>query len=115
MWVSKQLTQKSKEEQTPKRMTVTAPGAAGYTMQAGEEERGVQLVAPFGIAYAPLPGQKALVLPLQDTACCLGVWMPDRQLKPGELMLYAASGATIYLKEDGSVVINGQVFPKEET
>lgn len=114
MWVSKQLAQKASKENAPKRMTITGQDAQGYTMQADEEIRGVQLVAPFGMAYAPLPGQKAVMLPLQDAACCLGVWMPEKQLQPGEIMLCAGSGACVYLKADGSVVINGQVFPKED-
>ena len=39
---------------------------------------------------------------------------PDQKLAPGEVRLYSAGGAEILLKRDGSVVINGQSFPRKE-
>ena len=39
---------------------------------------------------------------------------PDPTLEEGEVRLYSAGGAEILLKNNGQVVVNGQVFaPKE--
>ena len=44
---------------------------------------------------------------------CAGVLSgSDSRLQAGEVQLYSAGGAEILLKNNGDVVINGQVFPK---
>ena len=52
------------------------------------------------------------MLPLVSEQACLGVVAQDKNLEEGELMLYSKGGASIVLKNDGSVVINGKVFEK---
>ena len=42
-------------------------------------------------------------------AVCLGVIAaPPEPLEPGEVMLYSAGGASIVLKNNGKVLINGR-------
>ncbi len=52
------------------------------------------------------------MLPVQadGTPLCAGVTAKPEGLAAGELMLRAASGAYIHLKNNGEVEINGQVF-----
>ena len=70
-----------------------------------------ETVAPFGIAYAPLHGEKALSVQIGNTNYILGVCRtPPTELSPGEIGLYSSGGASIVLKNDGRVLINGREF-----
>ena len=48
------------------------------------------------------------MLPLDDGEVGLGVIANSSQLQEGELMLYSKGGASIVLKNDGRVLVNGQ-------
>ena len=68
-------------------------------------------MAPFGIAYVPSAGCKTAVVPLMGSQVCLGTFSEHKSnLEPGEIMLYSAGGATLELKNDGNVYINGVKF-----
>lgn len=74
------------------------------------ELRELPLVAPFGVVSRPPVGERAVVLPLEKENVCLGVYANDSTLQPGELMLCSKGGASIVLKNDGTVLINGKVY-----
>ena len=48
------------------------------------------------------------MLPLRDGETALGVLHSGSGLEPGEVMLYSKGGASIVLKNNGSVLINGR-------
>ncbi len=48
------------------------------------------------------------MLPLRDGETALGVLHGSGGLEPGEVMLYSKGGASIVLKNNGSVLINGR-------
>lgn len=74
------------------------------------------VVAPKGIDYVPQMNDNSVVISSDSERFCIGVRRSDNpyEIQPGELALYSQGGAYIILKNDGSVVINGQVFGTEE-
>lgn len=110
MWLSQQLIAVQKRQLAAELAEVT--GSA--VMQGTNEYRGVPLLAPWGIAYMPPNTAQAVVVGTNAGNACIGTLTEDRGLAPGELMLFSAGGACIYLKNSGEVVINGQVFAAKE-
>lgn len=68
----------------------------------------IPVVSPYGIVAVPPKGAKAIVLPTGNTAVCLGTPQKVEGLEEGELMLFSAGGASVVLKNDGRVLINGR-------
>ena len=57
--------------------------------------------------HIPPVKEKAVVLPLADKEVCVGVISEVSSVQPGEILLKSKGGAEVYLKNDGSVYING--------
>lgn len=112
MWLSQQIIAAQKRQPTAELAQVT--GSA--VMQGANEYRGVPLSAPWGIAYMPPNTSQAVVVGTNTGNVCIGTIAENRGITPGELMLFSAGGACVYLKNSGEVVINGQIFAakKEE-
>ncbi len=106
MWISQQMIDAAKQRPVAELTQVT--GSA--SMQGTNTYRGVPLVSPWGIDYSPPSSARAVVVQTASGMACMGVLSESRGLQPGELLLYSAGGAEIYLKNNGEVVINGQVF-----
>lgn len=68
----------------------------------------ISVLSPYGIVAVPPKGTKAVVLPTGDTAVCLGTPQLVKDLKEGEVMLFSSGGASIILKNNGKVLINGK-------
>lgn len=81
------------------------------SIQAVGKYSSVPLASPFGITYVPPKGTKVVLLEEEDTILCAGAISEPANLSEGELMLRSSGGAYIHLKNNGDVVINGQVFP----
>lgn len=92
---------------------ITDSNGSNVTVQSANEYRDIPLVAPFGIAYVPTNGDRSVVIPVSDQSVCLGSLVEDKNLEPGELMLFSNGGAKIILKNDGTVVINDTVIQAE--
>ena len=108
MWLSRYVTGNSFGGDSPSMGKVSAAGAK-VSVSASNDHRSVPTVVPYGVAYVPPIGSSSLVLPTDDGAVCLGViGAPAAQLEQGEVMLYSAGGASIVLKNDGRVLINGR-------
>ena len=99
MWISRYVTGNSFAKDSPSVGVVRASDSDKVTVSATNEHLSLPVAVPYGIA----------VLPTEAGGVCLGVIAeaPDR-LQPGELMLYSAGGASIVLKNDGRVLINGR-------
>ena len=112
MWLTSFLNKDSKD--TSARMgSVSGVDSKGVNVDASTQHRGLDVVAPFGIAYVPPLGEGAVVVPFDGGEACVGVLSEaPEKLERGELMLYSKGGASIVLKNDGSALINGkQVSP----
>ncbi len=105
MWISRKV---GAIEKTPAAELAEITGSS--VMQGENDYRGVPFCVPWGVAYQPPNTTQAVVVSTRQGNVCLGVLPDGKVLQTGELMLYSAGGAEIYLKNSGEVVINGQVF-----
>ena len=114
MWISQKvgaLEQPSAQIQVGEVLSNTG----SLSIQAVGQYSAVPLAAPFGITYVPPKGTKVVLLEEEDTVLCTGAISESVNLSEGELMLRSSGGAYIYLKNNGDIVINGQVFPLQST
>lgn len=108
MWLTSHL---NRGDNSPYASRGSITGANGKRVQvdASAQHRDLKLVAPYGIYYVPPIGEGAVVLPFDGGEACVGVVaVPSHKLERGELMLYSQGGASIVLKNDGTVLINGK-------
>lgn len=110
MWLLDYVTRNSFSKTDPSCGEVTSNSTAGVAVNAYLEHRDLPIIAPFGIAYNPPVKETSVVLPMSNGDACIGVIAKNKNLQPGELMLYSKGGASILLKNDGTVEINGKVF-----
>ena len=82
----------------------------GFSVQGERAYRAPQQVAPYGLSSRAAGGSQAVLL---DGFCAGVLAGQDSAIKAGEVRLFSSGGAEILLKNDGSVVINGQAFPAE--
>lgn len=110
MWIADYLTKNSMSAPEAVSGNVVGSDKSKTAVVSSGEHRGLKNVAPYGVISTPPVGQDAVVLPLSDSEVCVGVVCIDEGLEPGELMLRSKGGASILLKNDGSVYINGKQF-----
>lgn len=110
MWLINYVTKNSITN--PQAETGNIKSAEDGTVQinASSDYKYLPVVAPFGVTYVPTSGSQTVVLPVYGGEMCMGVVAPESDLEPGELMLYSAGGASITLKNDGNVYINGEKY-----
>lgn len=106
MWISQQMIAAQRERAAADAARVTGSNSA----QGVNDYRGLQFAGPWGIAYQPPNAAQAVVVSTSAGDACIGTFAQDRGIGPGELLLYSAGGAEIYLKNNGEIEINGQVF-----
>ena len=89
---------------------VVTTGGPVLHIHTDMERRAPLVAVPYGMAVCVPQGEKVIMLP--ESGVCMGCVNGAEKLLPGEVRLFSAGGAQILLKADGTVVINGQVFPK---
>lgn len=110
MWIAQRMIAAKDRRPTAEVAQVTGES----TLQGAGVYRGVPTAAPWGVAYCPPNAAQAALVSTENGPACVGVLMEKKTLAPGELLLFSAGGAEIYLKNNGEVVVNGQVFaPKQ--
>ena len=69
-----------------------------------------QMLVPYGMAVAVPVGENTFMLPVGNTALCMGIVQKPfaTPLQAGEIMLYSSGGASKEKKNDGKVLINGR-------
>lgn len=110
MWLTDFVTKNSFSKTEASIGDITSAKTSAVAVNTALEQRDVPLVAPFGIAYNPPRCEKSVLLPLNSNYACIGVLCQSKDLAPGELMLFSQGGASIVLKNNGQVIINGRVF-----
>jgi hypothetical protein len=111
MWISRQIVSAQAKPAPADVAQVTGSSAA----QGVNEYRGLPFAGPWGIAYQPPNAASAVIVATNAGDTCIGTMAQNKNLQPGELLLYSSGGAEIYLKNSGDIVINGQVFKKAGT
>lgn len=112
MWISKKLAESNQQTSGD----VTEIGNLSITTDeviaaiSSCEKRGITFYSPLGIEFFPSEGQKVLLISCGSNTVCAGVEMQKSSgLAPGEIRLFSQGGASILMKNDGSIRLNGKV------
>lgn len=108
MWLMNYITNHSMTSPSAAKGEMNTGGAGGTAVASSSEHKSLELCFPYGIVSVPPSGERAVVLPLDDGEVGLGVLTRAVGLEDGEVMLYSKGGASLVLKNDGRVLINGQ-------
>lgn len=108
MWLTRYITNNSIVSPEAFKGELNDSGTGGTAIDASGEHKALELCFPYGVVSVPPAGERAVVLPLDDGEVGLGVLKAATGLQEGELMLYSKGGASIVLKNDGRVLINGR-------
>lgn len=111
MWISQQMIAAQRSKPSADAARITGPGSA----QGVNQYRSLPFAGPWGIAYQPPNASQAIIVSTSAGDTCIGTLAQDRGIEPGELMLFSSGGAEIYLKNNGDIEINGQVFQARGT
>lgn len=112
MWLSKKLAESNTQAQASNTEIGNLSIATNDLVAAISscEKRGISFYAPYGIEFLPTEGQKVLLLSCGNQTACAGVEMKSSsKLNAGEIRLFSQGGASIVLKNDGSIVLNNTV------
>ncbi len=112
MWLMNYITKNSIEKPGAVSGSVKK-GAEGTSVLASDEHKMLLQCLPYGVYSVPPNGCSAVVLPVGEGEVTLGVTSGTAEINQGELALYSSGGASIILKNNGDVVINGRVFASE--
>lgn len=108
MWLMNYITNSSHAAPKAVRGELNVSEGSGTAVTASGEHKQLELCFPYGLVSVPPSGEQAVVLPLDEGEVGLGVIANGVGLEPGELMLYSKGGASVILKNDGRVLINGR-------
>lgn len=104
MWLTRQLQQ----EEGLRLRSGLVQTDENFSVQGEKEFRSPEQLMPYGVSSRATGGREAVML---GSYCAGVVGGADSALKAGEVRLYSSGGAEILLKNNGNVVINGQIFP----
>lgn len=109
MWINEYMTGRSFNVEGASAGEIRSTNNGSVSVSSTRDYGALPLIAPSGIAYVPVAGASTVVMEGAGGTVCLGVIAaPKEELQPGELMLYSAGGASIVLKNNGKVLINGK-------
>ena len=107
MWLMNYITKNSITAPKAEKGGVKSSGNT-VSVDSSEEHREIKCCVPYGFASVVPVGESAVVLPLANGEASLGVLAKNVGLDEGEVMLSSKGGASIVLKNDGRVLINGK-------
>lgn len=110
MWLMNYITRNSLSAPKAAKGNIDKNSLDGVAINASGQHKNVKSCMPYGVFSVPASGSKGVVLPLDDGEISLGVVNDVKGLEEGELMLYSKGGASIVLKNNGKVIINGKEF-----
>ena len=108
MWISKKLIGSTGSE-IAEAGSVTISSDDHFETTTSASSRNIDCYGPFGIDYRFPLGTNVLVLPTSNGNVCIGAKV-NSSVEAGEIRLFSSGGASIILKNDGSVNINGLVI-----
>ncbi len=110
MWLFDYITKNATKKSTASFADITGGENGLVFVNSSHEQRDVPVVVPYGIAYNPPRHAESVIVESANTPVCIGVVLQANELEEGEIMLFSKGGATLKLKNDGTVEINGKVF-----
>lgn len=109
MWINEYMTGRSGKTNVAAAGEILTANNGRVAVGSNRNYNALPVIAPAGVAYVPAAGTSTMVLEGAGGTVCLGVIAaPPEPLEAGELMLYSAGGASIVLKNNGKVLINGR-------
>lgn len=106
MWLSRQTVKNTAQPAIQKgRVTLNSNGQLEAVSTGAE--RSIRIYSPYGYKFSPPKGENMLLTQSDGEQASFGVEMSTQGIKPGEIKITSQFGGYIYLKNDGSVVING--------
>ncbi len=108
MWLMEYITNNSMTAPVAVKGNVNRNSSNSTAVNSSGEHKNLVNCFPYGVVSVAPTGEKAVVLPLADGEVGLGVIARSGELEAGEVMLYSKGGASIVLKNDGRVLINGE-------
>lgn len=113
MWLSKNaITKNVTNPDKAESALVTISNNEQLEMNGSTNSRNIKVFSPYGYSYIAPNGEEALLLPSSFGKATVGTRMKPKGIQNGEIKISNKSGAYIWLKNDGSVEINGRVFEK---
>lgn len=110
MWLTGYITKNSMGSKSAVRGNVSSSKSNRLSVESSCEHKQIRACTPYGLASVPPVGENAVVLPLEDGELSLGIIAKAHNLSEGEVMLFSKGGASIVLKNNGKVLINGREF-----
>lgn len=110
MWLMNYITKNSITPPNAVKGGVKSSAPDSMAVVSSGEHKSLKSCLPYGVVSVPPTGECAVVLPLDDGEVSLGVIAKSKALEEGEVMLFSKGGASIVLKNDGRVIINGKEF-----
>lgn len=107
MWLSEKAAAKGRGANAAEVGTATG----GMSVFTEAEKRNLPVCAPGGYAWRPKFGEDVLVMKCADglSRVLSSVSEPQEGLEGGEVLIYSGA-ASICLKNDGRIFLNGDVF-----
>lgn len=111
MWISKNITS-SKAEEKAERASVTLYDYESDNIEAGSTivNRGVESYTPYGYSCGVPVGEDVMIIPSDGGQAMIGTLSKSSGLKSGEIKISSKGGATIILRNDGSIELNSLVI-----
>lgn len=111
MWMSKNIVNAKAEEKAEKG-SVTLYDTDRDSIEAGSTliNRGIESYAPYGYSCVVPVGEEVMVIPSDNGQALIGTLSKSGGIKSGEIKISSKGGATIVLRNDGSIELNSLVI-----
>lgn len=111
MWISEKIT-KYNTSKVAEKGSVTISDSQ-FEASATISQRGIENYAPYGFKSKAPVGEQALIMPSSDGQAVVGFLNDSSDIKSGEIVIKSQGGATIVLKNDGTIMLNSMVITKD--
>lgn len=109
MWLTSFMAKNIKEQVAATTGSVSGASSNEVQIEASQRHKNVPVIAPYGVVCVPPEGTQAVLVHTSSGDACVGVAAPlCTDIEPGEVMLCSSGGATLVLKNDGRVLVNGK-------
>lgn len=115
MWVSREIMASNKKNNCLSFGKVIQTSRHGVCVEEDAEYRELPIVSPYGFVSIPVLGSSAVVAPMANGFLYMGTKLNNEDaLNAGEVGIYSHGGASIVLKNDGRVLINGEEYAAKQ-
>lgn len=113
MWISKMISRQNSRE-TAESGIVTMTDGGKIEASASVNEREISAFLPYGFSSVPPSEEEVMLVPCSNGSAVIGVKQNSFSLETGEVCISSSGGASIVLKNDGSVVVNNHLIITKE-